>query len=738
MSAPLKSASVPAPEADETPIHSFEMHPPVDLADDLERFKQRISAYLKPDDAARVEAAYRFAFDAHRGQFRFSGDPYISHPLAVAETLAEWQLDTQALTAALLHDVMEDTTITKAQIADAFGKVAAELVDGVSKLDKIENQSYEEAQAENFRKMLLAMARDMRVILIKLADRLHNMRTLDALRPDKRRRVARETIEIYAPIANRIGFNTLYRELQELAFRHLYPVRYRVLAKALKAARGNRREVVGKILEAIKKRLPEAGLQAEVLGREKTLYSIYRKMREKNLSFSQVLDIYGFRVIVRDVPSCYLALGALHSLYKPVRGKFKDYVAIPKANGYQSLHTTLIGPYGTPVEIQIRTAEMNHVAESGVASHWLYKDDHPLTDVQKTTHKWLQSLLELQSASGDSTEFLEHVKVDLFPGEVYVFTPRGKILALPRGATPVDFAYAVHTDIGNRCVACRINFESMPLCTELRNGDRVEIITAPLAAPNPNWLTYVRTARARAQIRHFLKNQQHEESTALGEQLLAQALRTMNIDIRGVATNVWDRFLRAVGVKSKQEVLSDIGLGKRLPAIVARRLAGGLESKKAEAETPAKAASTILIHGNEGVAVQLAKCCRPIPGDPIIGIIRKGQGLIVHTHDCRTLARSRRDRASWVDVAWAPDISRSFDVNIRIVATNQPGVLAKMSAAIAGEESNIVNVSMDADDHGGTTSVYFTLQVSGRIHLARILRSLRRIPEVVRIGRLKD
>jgi guanosine-3',5'-bis(diphosphate) 3'-pyrophosphohydrolase len=632
---------------------------------------------------------------------------------------------------------MEDTAIAKAQIAEAFGKVAAELVDGVSKLDKIENQSYEEAQAENFRKMLLAMARDLRVILIKLADRLHNMRTLDALRADKRRRVARETLEIYAPIANRIGFNTLYRELQELAFAHLYPIRHRVLSKALKAARGNRREVVGKILEAIKKRLPEAGIDAEVIGREKNLYSIYRKMREKNLSFSQVLDIYGFRVIVKDVPTCYLALGALHSLYKPVPGKFKDYVAIPKANGYQSLHTTLIGPYGTPVEIQIRTGEMNHVAESGVASHWLYKDEHTLTDVQKTTHKWLQSLLELQSASGDSTEFLEHVKVDLFPGEVYVFTPRGKILAMPRGATPVDFAYAVHTDIGNRCVACRINFESMPLRTELRNGDRVEIITAPLAAPNPNWLTYVRTARARAQIRHFLKSQHHSESTALGEQLLAQALRSIDVDIRGIASNAWDRFLRAVGVKSKQDVLADIGLGKRLPAIVARRLAGGLDAKKPDADAQTRASSTIVIRGDEGVAVQLAKCCRPIPGDPIIGIVRKGQGLIVHTHDCRMLTRSRRDRDSWADVAWAPDIERAFDVNIRIVATNQPGVLAKISAAIAGAESNIVNVSMDHDD-GGTTSLFFTLQVADRMHLARIMRSLRRIPEVVRIARLKD
>jgi len=735
MSAPLPSAPPPAPpEVGATPVVPPDRHPPVALAEDFERFKGRLGQYLKPEDIARVEAAYRFSFDAHRGQFRISGDPYISHPLAVAATLADWQLDTQALIAALLHDVMEDTDITKEQIAAAFGKTAAELVDGVSKLDKIENQSYEDAQAENFRKMLLAMARDVRVILVKLADRLHNMRTLDAVRPDKRRRIARETLEIYAPIANRLGFNTLFRELQELAFQHLYPVRYRVLAKALKSARGNRREVVGKILEAVRRRLPVCGIESEVSGREKHLYGIYRKMREKSLSFSQVLDIYGIRIIVKDAPTCYLALGALHGLYKPVPGKFKDYIAIPKANGYQSLHTTLIGPYGTPVEVQIRTAEMNHIAESGVASHWLYKDEHALTELQKTTHKWLQSLLELQSASGDSAEFLEHVKVDLFPGEVYVFTPRGKILALPRGATPVDFAYAVHTDIGNRCVACRINFESMPLRSELRNGDRVEIITAPLAAPNPAWLAYVRTGKARAQIRHFLKTQQGSESTALGEQLLTQSLRAMNIDMRGIAVTVWDRFLRACGVKSKQDVLADIGLGKRLPAIVARRLAGGLD---AGAAAQAKPQGTILIHGTEGMTVQLAKCCRPIPGDPIIGVIRKGQGLIVHTHDCRTLTRSRRERGSWVDVDWATGIQRSFEVGIRVVADNTRGVLAKIAAAIAEDQSDIANVSMD-DEHGATTSLYFTIQVADRIHLARIMKNLRRIPEVVRITRLKD
>ena len=729
----------PAAGSDELPvILSADMHPPIDLAEDFDRFRASIAAYLKPEDAAQVEAAYYFSAEAHRGQYRTSGEPYVSHPLAVAGTLANWRLDPQALIAALLHDVMEDTVITKAQLAEHFGKTAAELVDGVSKIDRIENQSYEEAQAENFRKMLLAMARDVRVILIKLSDRLHNMRTLDAVRPDKRRRIARETLEIYAPIANRLGLNNLYRELQELAFRHMHPLRYRVLIKAVRQARGNRREVVGKILESIRHRLPECGIQAEVIGREKHLYGIYRKMRDKHLTFSQVLDIYGFRIIVKDVPTCYVALGALHGLFKPVPGKFKDYIAIPKANGYQSLHTTLIGPYGTPVEAQVRTAEMNHVAESGVASHWLYKNEHALSDLQQETHKWLQSLLELQSASKDSAEFLEHVKVDLFPGEVYVFTPRGKILALPRGATPVDFAYAVHTDIGNRCVACRINYESMPLRTELKNGDRVEIITAISASPNPAWLSYVMTGKARAQIRHFLKTQQQEESAALGERLLGQALRNFGLQGQDIDIATWDRFLRESGPKGKRQVLTDIGLGVRLPVIVARRLAELRERQDPTAGTTEnRQATAILIHGTEGVAVQLAKCCRPIPGDPIVGIIRKGQGLVVHTHDCSSLAKQRGERNDWVDVDWEPDVRGAFEIGLRIVAQNKRGVLAKIAAAMAEEDSNIANVSMD-DDRGVTTSLYFTVQVANRVHLARVMRRVRRIPEVVRINRTKD
>jgi GTP pyrophosphokinase len=698
----------------------------------LAEFTGNLASYLKPPDIGRIEDAYHFSGNAHKGQFRDSGEPYISHPLAVAGILADWHLDTQALMAALLHDVMEDTDVSKEEISQRFGKAVAELVDGVSKLDKIEFQSQEVAQAENFRKMLLAMARDVRVILIKLADRLHNMRTLGAVPPAKQRRVARETLEIYAPIANRLGLNGLYQELQELSFSHLYPLRYRVLAKATKSARGNSRQVLAKILEAIKQRLPEAGIEAQVTGREKHIYSIYKKMREKNLSFSQVLDIYGFRVVVKDTPSCYLTLGALHGLYKPVPGKFKDYIAIPKMNGYQALHTTLFGPFGTPVEIQIRTSDMHRIAEAGVASHWLYKtSDATLNELQHKTHNWLQSLLDIQSESGDAAEFLEHIKVDLFPDEVYVFTPKGKIMALPRGATAVDFAYAVHTQVGNRCVATKINYEMVPLRTELKNGDRVEVITAPHSNPNPAWLNYVKTGKARSHIRHFLKTMHYEESTELGEKLLDQALRALATDITAIGAEQWEKLLRDAGSKSRQEVFSDIGLGKRLAAVVARRLLAASEQTQSEGKT-----GPIVIRGSEGMAVQFAKCCRPIPGDAIIGSIKKGQGMVVHTHDCATAAKSRIDPDKWLDVEWAPDPGRTFVVSIRVTVKNQRGVLAKVAAAIAEDGSNIDNVSMD-EERSAYTGMQFTLQVTDRLHLARIMRGLRHIPEVIRIARMR-
>src|SRR5438477_3170245 len=583
-----------------------------------------VLGYLKPKDIEQIEQAYEVARAAHSGQYRQSGEPYITHPLAVAKILAEWHLDAQAMMAALLHDVVEDTPTTKSEIAKRFGKPVADLVDGVSKIDRIEFASLQHAQAENFRKMLLAMARDVRVILIKLADRLHNMRTLDAVEPEKQERIARETLDIYAPIANRLGLIALYYELEDLGFHFLHPTRFRVLDKALKRARGNRRDAVGKIQDAIQARLKEFKADAQVTGREKHISSIYKKMLEKNISFSEVFDIYGFRIIVPDVRACYLALGALHTFYKPIPGKFKDYIAIPKANGYQSLHTTLFGPFGMPIEIQIRTADMHRVAEAGVASHWMYKaSDGDTRDVQLKTHQWLQSLLEIQSESGDALEFLEHIKVDLFPDEVYVFSPKGKIFSLPKGATPIDFAYAVHTEVGNHCIAAKVDGAPVPLGTVLRNGNRVEILTDQQARPNPVWLSYVATGKARSHIRHYLKTMQLQESAEVGELLLVQALRSLKANPDEIGEGHWARFFKGDAAKSREEVMADIGLGKRLAVVVAKKLLSIGEGADGEHRL-----DSITIRGTEGLAVQFAPCCRPIPGDPIIAQIRKGQGLL--------------------------------------------------------------------------------------------------------------
>ncbi len=691
-----------------------------------------LSGYLKPEDISQLQNAYFFSQSAHSGQYRKSGEPYISHPLAVASILGKLHLDTQTLTAALLHDVMEDTHVSKSEISNRFGTAVADLVDGVSKLDKIEFQTHADAQAENFRKMLLAMARDVRVILIKLADRLHNMRTLEAMRPEKRRRTARETMEIYAPIANRLGLNNIYQELQELSFLNLFPTRYRVLTKATKGVRGNRREVLKKILDAIRKCLYEAGLNTKVSGREKQLYSIYKKMVEKHLTFSEIFDIYGFRVVVKDIPSCYIALGALHSLYNPIPGKFKDYIAIAKANGYQSLHSTLLGPYGTPIELQIRTPEMHRIAEAGVASHWLYKSSNAdLNDIHMRTHQWLQSLLETLSDSDDSLEFLEHLKVDLFPGEVYACTPQGKILTLPKDSTAVDFAYAVHTDIGNCCVAVKINGENASLRTKLRSGDRVEIVTAPHAEPNPAWLTYVVTSKARSHIRRFLKTMQFEESAEFGKRLLNQALLSFNIDPQTISEAQWEKLARESGAKSKKELLTDMGLGKHLPALVAKRLATPGES----VSRPSGGDDAIAILGTEGMAVQFAKCCHPIPGDPIFGFIKKNQGLVIHIHDCPLIAKNRRSKNNWLDVTWSQDITKLFEASIKMVVVNQRGVLARVATGIAEAGSNIDNISMEGD--GAHTTMHFTLQVSNRQHLAKLMRSLRHINEVARITRVR-
>jgi len=686
--------------------------------------------YLPPADVDRIKEAFAFSAQAHASQIRLSGEPYITHPLAVAGAVVEWRMDADAVIAALLHDVLEDTGTSKRELAEKFGREVADLVDGLSKLDKMEFASYQVAQAENFRKMLMAMARDLRVVLIKLADRQHNLQTMAAMRPDKRRRIAIETLEIYAPIALRLGLSKLYRELQDVSFRLIHPHRAEVLTKALLASRGNRHELLARIQDGIVGKLAGAGLDAEVFGREKSLYSIYRKMQEKRLSFSQVLDIYGFRVVVADVPACYLALGVLHSLYKPVPGKFKDYVAIPKANGYQSLHTTLIGPFGTPVEVQIRSREMHHVAQEGVAAHWLYKDaEESGADLHIKTHKWLQSLLEMQSS--DSAEFFENVKIDLFPDEVYVFTPKGKIKAMPRGATVVDFAYNVHTDIGHHCSAARINQELVPLRTELRNGDMVEIITSPQASPNPAWLNYIKTGRARSKIRHFLRTTQTEESSRLGERLLRQELLTLGVVPISIPTVAWEQLVKSTGHKSMEDLYTDIGLGKRLPSVVARRL---LAREEMSRTSPSHLA--LAIHGTEGMAIQLARCCQPIPGDPIIGSIKKGSGLVIHTHDCPSIRKSRSaEPHRWIDVEWAPDEGKLFDIRIKVEVKNARGVLAQVAAAIAESGSNIENVAMDSDPEQLFTQLHFTIQVSHRIHLAAVMRRLRHIPEVTRIIR---
>jgi len=706
------------------------------ITPEAELLVSEVSQYLKPEDLALLKSAYFFGQKAHFGQFRKSGEPYISHPVTVARILGELRLDAVTLTAALLHDVVEDTGILKQEISERFGPSVAELVDGVSKLDKIKFQTQADMQAENFRKMLLAMAQDVRVILIKLADRLHNMRTLEVMSLEKRHRIAQETLEIYAPIAHRLGLENIYQELQELGFRFSYPTRYKVLLKATKAARGNRREVVGKILDAIKQRLQETELDAVVTGREKHLYSIYKKMAEKHLSFSDVLDIYGFRVIVRDVSSCYVALGALHGLYKPIPGKFKDYIAIPKQNGYQSLHSTLLGPYGLPIEIQIRTHEMHHIAEAGVASHWLYKSkntDAGTDDLHMKANQWMKGLLETLNDSSDSLEFLEHLKVDLFPGEVYVFTPQGKILTLPRGATVVDFAYAVHTDVGNCCVAARINGEITPLRTRLKSGDRVEIITAPAAKPNPVWLSYVATGRARSSIRYFLRTIQYSESVKLGERLLNQVLHSFGVNPDAIEPSQWEKLVKESGAKSKEALLADIALGKQLAAVLAKRLA-----VPGESVSTIQSNNSITILGTEGMAVKFARCCHPIPGDGIVGLIKKDQGLVIHMQDCPAVIRIKdhKNMENQLDVIWGTDIDRTFPVSIFMTVVNKSGVLARVTAEIAKADSNIDDITLENDKD--YTTMRFILQTRDRQHLAQIFRRLKHIDEIVKMGRIKN
>ncbi len=692
-----------------------------------------LETYLEPDQVRDVYRAYLFGAEAHEGQRRLSGEPYIYHPLAVARILAEMHIDHQSLIAAVLHDVIEDTPTVKAQLAQEFGEEVAELVDGVSKLTQIEFQSQAEAQAENFRKMLLAMVRDIRVILIKLADRLHNMRTLRALRPERRRAIARETLEIYAPIANRLGMNHMRVELEDLAFESLHPMRARVLAEAVRQARGNRKEILRKVETAIKRRLRQEGLPGTVIGREKHLYGIYQKMRQKALPFHEVFDVYAFRIIVDSVDSCYRVLGAMHNLYKPVPGRFKDYVAIPKSNGYQSLHTVLFGPYGVPMEVQIRTEDMDRIAESGIAAHWLYKAGDREGLPQVRAREWLHGVLELQKNAGDSLEFLENVKIDLFPDEVYVFTPKGQIMKLPRGATAVDFAYAVHTDVGKRCVAVKIDRRLAPLRTPLANGQTVEIITAPGARPNPAWLSFVTTGKARSNIRSYLKNLQHREAVQLGRRLLEWALAGLQLSVDDVPPERLEALLSELGLADLDALLAEIGLGNRIASLIARRL-GAAEDPGATADTAR--AGPLAIRGSEGMVVTYARCCHPIPGDPILGFLSAGRGIVIHTDNCKNVAEFRKRPEKWVDVEWGGSIEAEFPVEVRVDVVNQRGVLASVAATVAGMGSNIENVRMEERD-GMTSAMTLLIDVRDRRHLARIMRRIRAMESVMRITRTR-
>lgn len=694
--------------------------------------------YLSQEEIEQVWDAYRYSAKAHKKQTRKSGEPYITHPVAVACILAKLHLDVPTLLAALLHDVVEDTGVPISELSERFGEQVAELVEGLTKLHKVEQQTAVQAQAENVRKMLLAMSQDVRVILVKLADRLHNMQTLGVMKPAKQKRISRETLDIYAPIANRLGLNVVYQELEDLSFSYIYPNRYKVIKKAIKTARGNRKEVISKILKSIKFQLAESKIGAEIEGREKHLYSIYQKMTGKTIKLSKINDIYGFRVLVEDTPTCYLTLGSLHSLYKPIPGKFKDYIAIPKANGYQSLHTTLFGPFGTPIEVQVRSTAMHNIAQAGVAAHWLYKTtDAHLTKLQQQTHQWLQRLVEIQTESDDSHEFLEHFKIDLFPDEVYVFTPKGNILALPKGSTAVDFAYAVHTDVGNCCVAVKINHELAPLRSVMRNGDNVEIITSALAKPNPAWLNYVVTGKARSHLRHYLKTIKVTESAHLGERMLNIALRALHVEPAEITDKEWTKLMRDYDAKDKSEILADIGLGKRVSLMVAHQLLAIVHDEVTPETKENKSLDKITIRGSEGMAVQFAPCCGPIPGDPILGFINKDKGLVIHTHDCSAITKFKLDPDRWLDVEWDADDRRLFSVKLHIVVVNERGMLAKIAAGISDAGSNIDNVSAEESDGSQYSAVNFTVQVHDRIHLAELIRNLRKIPEVMRINRTK-
>ncbi|EIL98297.1 bifunctional (p)ppGpp synthetase/guanosine-3',5'-bis(diphosphate) 3'-pyrophosphohydrolase [Rhodanobacter sp. 115] len=703
-------------------------HPPLDpsvLPPYVLALRERLG-YLPESQIERVLRAYEVGAHAHEGQARKSGEPYITHPVAVAGILAELGMDAETIIAAILHDTLEDTELSRSALASEFGETVAELVDGVTKLDKMKFGSRQEADAESFRKMLLAMARDLRVILIKLSDRLHNMRTLGAKDAPSRRRIARETLEIYAPIAQRLGMNKIKAELQDLGFRALYPDRYRVISERIRAALGNRREAMGKIEEALSARLAADQLPARVVGRIKSPWSIYSKMHSEHKSFAQLMDVYGFRVVVDSAMSCYMALGVVHALYKPVDRRFKDFIAIPKANGYQSLHTVLLGPFGAPIEVQIRTAEMDSVAESGVAAHWAYKTDSgPANSAQARAREWLSSLADSSVHTASSAEFIENVKIDLFPDEVYLFTPRGDILALPRNATALDFAYAVHTDVGDHAVAARVDKKLLPLRTRLESGQLVEIITAPSAVPNPAWLEVVVTGKARTAIRQYLKHLQHEDAVDFGHRMLDRALDALGSSLEVIPPTVLDRFLHESKFKRLEELLSDIALGNRMPDQVASQLVATRGRRSHEASALVHPAEKIRITGAERGVLSFANCCHPLPGDEIIGYLSSGKGIVVHRAECPNVVELRKSPERCVGIEWDRDVQGDYRAELRIEVINRPGVLATIAAAIAAADSNIENVEYVERDLAAAT-LLFTIEVRNRKHLADVMRRVRR------------
>jgi RelA/SpoT family (p)ppGpp synthetase len=697
----------------------------------IDELTKKLSGYLSVADVARVRAAFDFGAVAHEGQRRVSGEPYITHPVAVADILADLHMDANTIIAAILHDVLEDTKVEGGEVVARFGPEVAQLVEGVSKLTQMKFQSKAEAQAENFRKMMLAMVQDIRVIMVKLADRLHNMRTLGAMPAPKRRRIARETLDIYVPLAQRLGMNQFRLELEDLGFEALHPLRYRVLERHLKRVRTSQKAGLAKIEGAIRTRLELEGISAEVTARQKHLYSVYRKMRQKRLPLAEVLDVYGVRIVVDKVDTGYRALGVVHGLYKPVPGKFKDYIAIPKANGYQSLHTALFGPGGVPLEVQIRTADMDEIAETGIASHWLYKtgDQGAGGTPEARAREWLKSVMDMTQA-GTSLEFLENVKVDLFPDEVFVFSPQGDIFRLPRGATAVDFAYAVHSDIGNACVAAKIDRRMVPLRTPLASGQTIEVVIAKGAKPNPAWLNFVVTAKARANIRAFLKNLKREDAVALGKRLLERAFTQAGLNLRKVAPDLMQQALADFHLDKVEALYESVGLGQRPAPLVVRRFL------PADAAAPSASAGPLSIKGTEGMVVTLAKCCHPIPGDEIMGYLSAGRGIVVHRANCRNLAEYRNQPDKWLEVEWAAGIERDFQVEVRVDVQNERGTLAGVAAVIAEMGSNIDQVSVNERDTQ-TSTLSFQFLVRDRDHLAKVMRRIRSMPPVMRVYRAR-